>query len=414
MSQSRDHFEEFEDHTLLKHAVLRAYLYMWAFKLLQRPGAADRVIYVDSFAGPGKDNAGNPGSPTIACRVAQEVRGALAKRPALASARVVVAAVELNPKHYKALVEQLRPFRELEGDYVHAFEGESSSHVDAIVSRAGDRPTLYFLDPFGVNGLDSSAYPKMLRGPQNEIFALFADMGAARLRGVVHAKDDDLVEQLLEIQQSPSLFPEMDRADQQGVRAEEERRGAARERTEPAARDAITRALGEDSWIDDLAEMDSQEAQAELLNRFVKQLQVSGAEFVQVIPMRDATGHRKYCLVHASKSRKAWTTMKTAVSSGLGSPELAEGMRDRIRADLTPPVENIIAWLAKRFGGQEVRWTGEKGKDSGTVKRVLLDETVVFDFQCNAVKDALKARKWLVRRSNKREYCVFPTPSGDP
>ena len=412
MTRSRDHFETFEDHTLLKHAVLRAYLFMWAFKLLQRPGAPNRVIFVDSFAGPGKDNAGHDGSPTIACQVAQQVRGALAKRGALASARMVVVAVEPNPKYYRALVAQLDPFRMLEGDHVHIYQGTASEHVDTIVARAKDRPTLYFLDPFGVDGLDATAYPKMLMGPQNEIFALFSDMGAVRLRGVVHATNDDLDQQLADLRGSPSFFPELDRSDKEEIFTELNRRQVERDRTAPAARAAITRALGDDSWIADLADMEPGAAREELVWRFVKKLIQSGASFVQVIPMRDAAGHRKYCLVHASKSLKAWTTMKTAVSDGLRRPEFSEKMLARICSDLAQPVEAIVNWLAKRFGGREIRWTGRKGKDAGTVKRVMLDETGVFDFQCDDIKEALRARGWFVRRK-AGEFCKFPADSND-
>jgi three-Cys-motif partner protein len=412
MTRSHGHFEEFEDHTLLKHAVLRAYLFMWAFKLLQRPGAADRVIFVDSFAGPGKDNAGHPGSPTIACQVAQQVRGALAARPRLMSARMVVVAVEPKRAYYHALVEQLKPFLEQEGDYVHTMLGTASDHVDAIAERATDRPTLYFLDPFGVEGLDAAKYPKMLAGPQNEIFALFSDMGAARLRGVVHASDEDLESQLANLHWNPSLFPEMDVVDERGIYAEEGRRQEARDRTEPAARGAITRALGDDSWVTELAELDSDAVREELLKRFVAKLIDSGALYVQVIPMRDSAGYRKYCLVHASKSRKAWTTMKTAVSEGLNRPDLSEVMRDRIRQDLRQPIDLVIGWLTKRFGGQEVHWTSKKGADEGTVKRSLLDETVVFDFQCSEIKDELRAHGWLARR-RAGEFCTLPSVSSD-
>lgn len=411
MTKSRNHFDgEFGDHTLLKHAVLRAYLRMWAFKLLQRPGAGSRVFFVDGFAGPGKDAAGNPGSPTIACQIAQEVRGALAaRRP---GARVVIVAVEKEPRHYAMLLKQLGPFRELENDHVYAFEGIIGQHMDDVSALTVDHPTLYFLDPFGPSGLDAATYPKMLSGQHNEIFALFDDIGAARLRGVVHASDEDLKSELARIASNPSLFLEIDEEDQRAIFSEAERREAARSLTEPAAREAITGALGDDSWIKDLERMEPAEARTELLNRFVRKLRVSGAQFVQVIQIRDEAGKRKYSLVHASKSQKAWTTMKTAVSEGLNRDDLSPTMRERIRRDLAPPVDAVVAWLHDRFASQELRWTGKKGEDAGSVRRVLLNETIVFDFQCGEIKNALTARGRLTRK-HRTELCSFPPKSTD-
>jgi three-Cys-motif partner protein len=184
MTHSDDHFDAFEDHTLLKHAYLEAYLPAWAFKLLHSQGEGGRVHFIDSFAGAGKDNEGNPGSPTIACRIAQQVR---AKREAdgVADARMVVWAIEKKTSYFKALTTQLERFRALENDFVTALHGTAAAHIAAIAPTLGDTPALYFLDPFGVDGLDASLYPAMLAGPRNEIFALFNNAGAARLRGVL-------------------------------------------------------------------------------------------------------------------------------------------------------------------------------------------------------------------------------------
>ena len=67
MPKARDkHFDEFEPHTLLKHAILKTYLATWAMRLLQWGRAGDVVYFVDAFAGQGRDGVGNPGSPAIA------------------------------------------------------------------------------------------------------------------------------------------------------------------------------------------------------------------------------------------------------------------------------------------------------------------------------------------------------------
>ena len=51
MSNARQHFEQFKDHTLLKHAILRAYLERWARILLSAKAGNHDVVFIDCFAG---------------------------------------------------------------------------------------------------------------------------------------------------------------------------------------------------------------------------------------------------------------------------------------------------------------------------------------------------------------------------
>lgn len=56
MARSDEHFKESEPHTRLKHAILRIYLFSWAYKLLHSRGREARcVFFVDAFAGRGRD-----------------------------------------------------------------------------------------------------------------------------------------------------------------------------------------------------------------------------------------------------------------------------------------------------------------------------------------------------------------------
>ncbi len=120
--------------------------------------------------------------------------------------------------------------------------------------------------------------------------------------------------------------------------------------------------------------------------------------------MRGATGIHKYCLVHASKSVKAYTTMKEAVSQSLNKTDLTDEMRERIRQDLSIPMSQVWQILLSRFGGQTVRWSDPIG---GSVRGLLLEETLVFNFQCAEIKQELRQRGVLTRM-NRLEMCVFP------
>src|SRR6266550_592880 len=399
MTRRSTHFTNFNDHTLLKHAILRSYLQAWSFKLLQWGGAGNRVFFVDGFAGAGQDTAGKPGSPIIAATIAQQVRNHF--RSAGGALRVI--AVEADPHNYERLDSLLQPFNRLDPGSARSFQGSVSDHIHPIIRDIDGAPALFFLDPFGLKGLDATSYPLMLGGGHNEILALFSDIGAVRLRGLVHT-NIDAAAQLNALRQSPSLFPELDVRATQDLEERVKRQRRWLDQLEPPARDAITNALGESNGVEDLRTLSPQEARTELIVRFVQRLIASGARHALVVPMRGATGAHKYCLVHASKSLKGYTTMKEAVSQSLNKEGLADEMRERIRQDLSIPMSQVWQILLSRFGGQTVRWSDPIG---GSVRGLLLEETLVFNFQCAEIKQELRQRGVLTRM-NRLEMCVFP------
>lgn len=357
------------------------------------------MFFVDGFAGAGQDKLGNPGSPVIAATIAKQVR--IHFRSTGGALRVI--AVEAKSSNYNRLVPMLERFNELDPDCTRTLLGSVSDQIGPITREVGDAPALFFLDPFGLKGLEAGSYPLMLKGGHNEILALFSDVGAIRLRGLAHATAD-FAPQLESLRLSPSLFPEFDEQATQELERRVRRHKQWIDQLQPAARAAISNALGESNWISELRESSSEVARTELIRRFVQRLLDSGAKNVLVIPMRGATGIHKYCLVHASKSVKAYTTMKEAVSQSLNKTDLTDEMRERIRQDLSIPMSQVWQILLSRFGGQTVRWSDAIG---GSVRGLLLEETLVFNFQCAEIKQELRQRGVLTRM-NKLEMCVFP------
>src|SRR2546425_7543157 len=67
MALPKDTIWSIDAHTRAKHEILRRYLQAWFPILATHHG---RVIYVDGFSGPGRYEAGEPGSPLIALQVA--------------------------------------------------------------------------------------------------------------------------------------------------------------------------------------------------------------------------------------------------------------------------------------------------------------------------------------------------------
>jgi three-Cys-motif partner protein len=407
MVSSGKHFEAFADHTLLKHAILYAYLQRWAFKILQWGGAGDTAFFVDGFAGAGRDRAGNAGSPVIACRISQQVRARFRETRPGRDVKLKVIAVESAPATLALLKEQLAPFERIDPHCVRTFFGDVSGHMQSIVSETGPLPTLFFLDPFGIGGLDARTYPQMLAGAHNEILALFHDIGAVRLRGVVHS-GAALEQQLLALKESPSLFPEIDAQVAKGIVEQVAKKRRAAEPYAPAARSSISRALGDTTWEEELRNVPADEARIELIFRFVRRLVASGAAFVHVLPMRGESGGHKYCLIHASKALKGFAAMKDAVSESLNKEDLSAKMRSLMRDDLRVSEGEIVGYLQRNLGGRTLKWTSNDRQEI-TVRRALLEGTAVFSFQAAEIRNALRQRGWL-RRVDRIDVCAIPPP----
>jgi three-Cys-motif partner protein len=388
VSKSDDHFRRFRGHTLLKHQILHAYLWAWANKLLRRP-QGDRVFFVDAFAGPGKDEEHNPGSPLVAARIAVGITDALSAIPKLRGREMQVVAIEQHPPHAAALRGHLAPFN-LNGPRVEVLKGQLLDHIDAVVTRTAGAPTLYFLDPFGIRGLEASTYPKALQGEHNEIFALLADDGVGRLFGLVTATSGGIEARLEQVRNAPSLFPADDQEFEREMRDELEEYQHALDVSQPAARDYLNRALGNTAWERALRECGPEQRRGVFLGLFIEALLSAGAQYVLTIPMRDERGRRKYSLVHASKSVAGFQAMKAAVSTGLRKEFLPAEVRHRIREDLTVDMPEVLAHLRVRFGGKEAGWVNE-------VQPYLLGNSGVFDFQLPALRAALETAGQIVR-----------------
>jgi three-Cys-motif partner protein len=403
MSQNAEHFDEFEPHTRLKHAILNAYIPSWAMKLLLG-GAANRLAIIDAFAGAGRDTAGNDGSPLIAVKRAREVMLEVRRRSArTSSAEIHVFAIENNRTRFRQLEQTLAPYRSAAPDLIHVLPGELSDHVDRIREIVGDAPSFYFLDPFGIKGLDAATYSAALRGPRNEIFALFADIGAIRLHGLVTANRADATSRIEAILASPGLFPELDAAEIESAQAATTRANEALDASAPASRAHLTRALGSDQWVTAVGHAPAAERPNAFLRLFRQALMAAGARNVLVVPMRNDIGRHVYALVHASKSVAGLVTMKESVSTGLRSDLLSEPARAAMSRDLAVDVRALVDAIQRQLASLTVLWAE---KDTG-LRDLLLAHTGLFQFQMDEVKTELRQRG-ILRRIERKEACIFP------
>lgn len=403
MTQHAGHFEGFPPHTRLKHAILDSYIVAWAMKLLMWGRAGQVLAIVDAFAGPGRDKLGNPGSPVIAAGRAFEVMEAARTKKPWLDPRVHVFAIEATPTKHRALAEAMEPYRQRRPDLVHVYRGGLSDHIDEIVGIVGPAPAFYFLDPSGIKGMDAQTYPRALDGPHNEIFALFADIGANRLHGLVTAQRADAAEEIAAIKTRPSLFPELDDADIAAVERAAAKTNDALDASIPASRKHLTRALGSAEWVEELLATQARERPDAFLRLFRRALLGAGAQHILNVPMRNEDGHRVYSLVHASKSAAGFVTMKECVSTGLGKSELPREVTERIRTDLSIDIADLVETLRGRLQGQTVPWAAE----NNGLFALLLRTTALFNFQRKELKDAL-TEAGILRRENRKEICTFP------
>lgn len=389
MSPASDHhFDEFHGHTLLKHLVLRKYVGAWAAKLRS---PRHTVWFVDGFAGEGQDKQGNPGSPLIAARLAEPFEG-----DGQGVMRII--AFEKDPARCEKLREVMRPYTDRKPPIAYVRCGILAESIEGVMQHIGQQPALFFLDPFGVDGILVDLLPKALQGPQNEVFALFADVAANRLHAVLVApgRDPDAEEDA--VRAEPSLFPAFTEEEASRRRAEAEKSLRALRATQAPSERILADALGADV-VRELEGVPDEERRDRLTRIFMRRLLESGASYVLSLPVRDAANQRMYQLVYATKSAVGLRTMKEAMDSALRNAPLPDESVESMWAELRGNELAVVRELAGQFAGREVRWTEKKDRgDADTVKRYLLEQTAIFPMQFEAVKTRLEQEGYVVTK----------------
>ncbi len=166
-----------DSHTAAKHRVLRAYLDGWlpvlghqAQRALSYGDDQPRLLLVDGFAGPGRYETGEPGSPLI-------MLDALLSHKSFEDLRGVQF-IFFFIEHDKGRVEHLRgevaALGELPAnisvDIEHGeFESTFSSVIDPIIELGAHLiPTFAFIDPFGYSDAPMSITGRLLDFPRCE------------------------------------------------------------------------------------------------------------------------------------------------------------------------------------------------------------------------------------------------------
>lgn len=160
---AKDHFEDYREHTAIKHAILKDYLSTWVIIL----GSWQRkIVYIDGFCGPGSYKRGDQifdGSPIIALRIAEEF-----------SDRVDVFCLFIDENESFCKDLQCRiDLLGLQGNYQIVpgkFEDVITDLLDKVPRMA---PAFCFIDPFGYSGIPLRVIRRFLDRPTTEAFINF-------------------------------------------------------------------------------------------------------------------------------------------------------------------------------------------------------------------------------------------------
>ncbi len=396
-----DHFEEFKDHTRLKHLLLETYVKQWATVLLR--GGFRRVWFIDAFAGAGQDAAGQPGSPVIAAQITQAINAehfGAAMSPRVGMRTV---AIEWHEERFQHLKETLAAFTDSDPHRtVIVRHGQLADFVDKLLEYVGSDACLFFLDPFGIDGLDAALLARLLDGPHNELLVLFSDEGAVRLHGKTVAVPPSMDEEVARARETKSLFGEEDdRAIEMATRMAVERclRGHA---SSANAKSILDRAFGGDFWQSEISATDIDRRQSRFVELYEEVLRNAGATHVLRFSVDTDRGRHKYFLLHATKDKAGFRTMKEAMYRA----RRAHGTEpENLLAEYTSEtdIDAVVSALAARFAGREgVRWQSDAFQEE-TVQKVALEETPLLRGEIVALKAALIARGWYLRKANGKQ-----------
>lgn len=170
MTVPDDTLWEIEPHTQAKHEILTRYLDAW-FPILASWNT--RVLFIDGFAGPGRYQGGEPGSPDLA------TAAALNREAMLRRSTVMLLFNESHPERYRELTawsDATTPT--LPANFqIYTRNVEFVDLAQKIVDDRGERrlvPTFAFVDPFGFSGVPLDLIANLVRDRRSELFILFS------------------------------------------------------------------------------------------------------------------------------------------------------------------------------------------------------------------------------------------------
>lgn len=161
-----------DPHTKAKHDILRSYLSGW-FPVLSAYNG--RIVFLDGFAGPGRYENGEPGSPLIALKTLLD-HSHFSKM----KCEFLFIFCEQDPKRFASLEVEIANLKATYNPWPphvkisllgKAFEAMATSIIDEIKKQKRQlAPTFAFVDPFGFSGIPMEMLRDLLASPRCELF----------------------------------------------------------------------------------------------------------------------------------------------------------------------------------------------------------------------------------------------------
>ncbi|BCJ59734.1 three-Cys-motif partner protein TcmP [Micromonospora endophytica] len=169
-------FESKKAAAILKHAILNQYIEPFTMKA-GKYSAGNRVAFIDGYAGEGRYEDNQEGSPALVLSKARRIQ---------AQRNLECYFVE----HDAATLEKLRSVIASEGQglVVETFLGDIQEHLDTLLTRTATTPMFVFLDPFGLMiPFESAARifdrPRYAGAPATELLINFNANAIRRIAG---------------------------------------------------------------------------------------------------------------------------------------------------------------------------------------------------------------------------------------
>jgi three-Cys-motif partner protein len=145
---SNEFFKEQQEHSLIKALIVQKYFWSWASIMLGK-ARADRICYIDLFAGPGRYHNGAKSTPLLVLESAIQD-----KNPRMRESLVTVFndKDEANVKPLQLAISQIPGINTLKYQ-PQVMNNEVGTEIVAHFESVRMVPTLFFVDPFGYKGL---------------------------------------------------------------------------------------------------------------------------------------------------------------------------------------------------------------------------------------------------------------------
>jgi three-Cys-motif partner protein len=168
---------DYKRQTKIKHAILEKYLWAWLRILGKR---VPLLYYIDGFAGKGSYQEKEPweikpGSPVIA------IKTYLEHKEKGVPYELKFINVEVDEANWQELEEVTRAFKS-KAD-IDNKRGEFLDHIDEILLRIGSAFAFFFIDPFGISGIEFRELERVLARERTEVLLNFSYYGLNRCLG---------------------------------------------------------------------------------------------------------------------------------------------------------------------------------------------------------------------------------------